>query len=199
MSQNQDTSGTPWWEQELPAIRREQSVYLSARLRAFSADHDDLINEALWALTERLRGRPAAFPVSWFRREPPEDERERSHLHKLAMVILKRRVADLFRKRARHPVMFTLGEHRQDFADPGAPSPERRILCARVLEITRSVLEEAKCEDRDLIALVSADAGLRARLDARERKRLQRIRERLRAEIARHLGDDVMTLLRINL
>jgi hypothetical protein len=199
VNQNQDTYGAPWWEQELPAIRREQSVYLSRRLRALRADHDDLINEALWALAERLRDRSSAFPASWFRREPPEDERERSHLHKLAMVILKRRIADLFRKRAQHPIVFTLGEHRQDVADPHAPSPERRILFAKVLEITRSVLEEAKGEDRDLIALVSADTGLRARLDARERKRLQRIRERLRAEIARHLGDDLTTLLRINL
>lgn len=183
----------------MPAIRHGQSIYLSRRLRVLRADHDDLINDALWALTERLRHRPSAFPESWFRREPPEEERERSHLHKLAMVILKRRVADLFRKRTQRPVVFTLGECQHDLADPNAPSPERRMLFARVLEITRLVLEEAKDEDRDLIALVSADTDLRTRLDARERKRLQRIRERLRAEIARHLGDDVTTLLRINL
>jgi hypothetical protein len=189
----------PWWEQELPAIRHEQSIYLSRHLLAFRADHDDLINEALWALTDRIRRRRSVFPDSWFRCERPEKDDERSYLHKLAMIILRRRIADFFRKCAPAQIMFTVDECLEDLADPDAPSPERRIMLAKILEITRSVLEKAKAEDRDLIALICADTGLRNQLNGRERKRLQRLREKLRVEIARRLGDDVTELLQLTL
>ena len=180
----------------MPAIRHEQSVYLSRRLLALCADHDDLINETLWALTSRLRRCPSTFPASWFQHEPPKEEYERAYLHKLAMVILRRRIADLFRKRARFQLVFTVGEYPQDLADPNAPSLERRILLTKVLEIVRLVLDKVKAEDRELIAIICGDTGLRRPLDERERKRLERIRKKLRDEITRRLGSDVTDLLR---
>lgn len=179
----------------MPTILDEQRVYLLRHLYAFRADHEDLLNEALLTLIKQIRRRSSAFPASWFRRTPPEDAAERAHLHKLAMVILRRRIADLFRKRARLPNLLHAIDER--VPDPNVPSPERQVLLAKVLEVTLTIIDKIKPEDRDLIALISRDDGTRNRLSARERQRLHRVRSKLKDEITRRLGADVADLLRL--
>jgi DNA-directed RNA polymerase specialized sigma24 family protein len=196
LTQSKKTDDVPWWELELPVIRNELGAYLSRRLSAWRADHDDLVSDTLLALTREIRDRSSAYPGSWFQPKPPANEAERSHLHKLAMVILKRRIADLFRKRAPFSNMFVTGEQHPDVADPDVPTPERKVLLARMLEVTLSVLSGMQPADRDLIAFVAGEAGLRKALDARERQRLHRLRAKLRAEILRCLGADAADLLR---
>lgn len=183
----------PWWEKELPIIRQEQRAYLSRRLPAFRADHDDLMNDTLFALSKQIRRHESSFPASWFKDNDLENEAERSHLHKLAMLILRRRIADLFRKRASLHKLSAI-DH-QEVVDVNAPSPERKIMLAKMLEITWSVLDEMKPKDRDLVALVSEDTYFRQSLSPRERQRLHRIRRRLRDEIARRLGVEAADLL----
>lgn len=197
VKQNQSKYGAPWWEQELSTILSEQRVYLLRHLYAFRADHDDLLNEMALALIWQIRNRPSAFPASWFQPDAPENEAERSRLHKLARVILRRRIADLFRKRAKFPNVFASGEGGREVADPNAPSPERQALLAKLLEVTRAILDEISPGDRDLIAFLSSDAGVRDGLSARERQRLHRVRRKLKGEIIRRLGADVAELLRI--
>lgn len=200
MIRSQNTDESPWWELQLPIIRDEQDSYLRQRLPALRADHEDLIGDTLLALTREIRRRPSAWPPSWFQHKPPTNEAERSHLHKLATVILRRRIADLFRKRkhASMPHLPIDEELGQEVADPHAAPPDRKILLARVLEVTSSVLDEMQPEDRDLVALISED-GFRKALNDKERQRLHRIRRKLKDEIARRLGANVADLLRITL
>lgn len=186
----------PCWHKELPAIRKELGAYLSRHLPGLRADHDDLVNDTLLALTREMRDHSSAFPGSWFQPGPPSNEAERSHLHKLTMVILKRRIADLFRGRAPLSNLFVTGEHHPDVADPDVPTPERRVLLARMLGVTLSVLSGMQPEDRDLIAFIAGEAGVRKALDARERQRLHRLRTKLKDEIVRRLGADAADLLR---
>jgi hypothetical protein len=112
------------------------------------------------------------------------------------MVILKRRIADLFRKRAPLLNRVVSSEGAPDIADPDAVRPERRVLLARMLEVTLSVLAKMQPADRDLIAFVTGEADLPKALDANERQRLHRLRMKLREEILGRLGDNAADLLK---
>jgi DNA-directed RNA polymerase specialized sigma24 family protein len=196
LAQSKITRRTPWWESELPAIRKELQAYLASHLPRWRSDHDDLINDTLLALTRELRNHSSAFPASWATPDLPEDEAERSHLHKLTIVILKRRVADLFRKRSRFLHHFVSDENAAEVANPETGPPERKVLLARMVEVTLSVLATMQPEDRDLFAFASGEAGVRKRLDANERQRLHRLRTKLREEILGRLGASAADLLR---
>jgi len=195
VNKRQDRSDIPWWETELPRIRQEQSAYLRRRLPALRADHDDLINDSLFALTREIHRPDSLFPASWVENEGPKNEAERSRLHKLAMLILRRRIADLFRKRSSQQNLFTVDD-QVELVDPHAPSPERKITLAQMLQVMWSVLDEMKPEDRDLVALIYEDADLGKSLGPRERQRLHRIRKRLKREISRRLGVEAADFLR---
>jgi hypothetical protein len=186
----------PWWEFELPLIRKKLDEYLSRRLRAWAEDREDLVSETLLSLTREIRGHPSAFPRSWFKPTTPSEESERSHLHKLAMVVLKRRIADLFRKRAPSLNLLGFGEQRHAPVASEASTPERKVLLARMLEITITALSRMPIDDRDLIGFTVGERGVRKALNARERQRLHRLRLKLRHEIARHLGEEAADLLR---
>jgi hypothetical protein len=89
------------------------------------------------------------------------------------------------------------GKHCEDPPDLDAPPPERRVLLTRMLEVTMAVLADMQPADRDLIAFISGETGLRRALDARERQRLHRLRSKLKSEISRRLGAKAADLLRI--
>jgi DNA-directed RNA polymerase specialized sigma24 family protein len=196
LTQSGITQRTPWWESELPVIRKELNAYLGRHLPGWRTDHDDLINDTLLALTREIRNHSSGFPASWARPELPESEEERSHLHRFTMVILKRRIADLFRKRAPLLNRVVTGEDAPDIADPDAVRPERKVLLARMLEVTLSVLAKMQPADRDLIAFVTGEAGLSKAMDANERQRLRRLRMKLQEEILGRLGANAADLLR---
>lgn len=196
MTQGKITQRTPWWESELPVIRKELAAYLGRHLPGWRTDHDDLINDTLLALTREIRKHCPGFPASWARPERPESEDERSRLHRFTMVILKRRVADLFRKRAPLLNRVLTSEDVSEIADPDAERPERKVLLARMLEVTLSVLAKVQPADRDLIAFVTGEAGLPKALDANERQRLHRLRMKLREEILGRLGANAADLLK---
>jgi DNA-directed RNA polymerase specialized sigma24 family protein len=196
LTQSKITQHTPWWESELPVIRKELEAYLSRHWPRWRADHDDLINDTLLALTREVHAHLSAFPASWASRDFPESEAERSYLHKFTIVILKRRVADLFRKRSRPLQHFVTDENANEVADPRVSPPERKMLLARMVEVTLSVLANMQPEDRDLFAFASGEAAVRRRLDANERQRLHRLRTKLREEILGRLGASAADLLR---
>jgi hypothetical protein len=197
MTQSQTNDERPWWESELPVIRHKLNGYLRWRLPGWSADHEDLLGDALLGLTLRIRQHASSLPQSWFGSAPPQDEDDQLYLYRLAMIILRRRIADLFRRRASLPKSLTTIEGTPDVADKNTAIPERQITLTRVLEVTRAVLDEMPAEDRDLIALVSGEDRFRKALDARERQRLSRARKQLRNAIVQHLGADIADLLRI--
>lgn len=199
MTLNENEENKPWWETELPAIRKELTIYLRGHVPLLRNDHDDLLNDTLLALTEYIRRGSSYVPQSWSNDTRPVRD-ERSHLHKLAIVILKCRIADKFRRPlAQSQSLDTLN----DVSETRAAGPERRLLLKErqvrlkaLLEVVRSALDQLPQEDRDLIALISQDVVPRAALSDRDRKRLSRIRQRLRHHLARRLGSDVADLLK---
>jgi RNA polymerase sigma-70 factor (ECF subfamily) len=197
VTQKQETYLVPWWEAELPEIRRELLSYLRRHLPALTSEHDDLLNDTFLALTKQIQQKSASLPQSWFRHSTPTNESESSHLHKLATVILKRRIADLFRKRASHPTFFPIEDIQHEIPDPHPQASDRGIILSKMLEVVLNVLDEMPSEDRDLVAFVSRNIGLRQGLNARDRQRLHRVRNKLKDEIARHLGAEAVELLRI--
>lgn len=193
MTPDENQTNNSWWETELPAIRDELMAYLRRHLPALSSDHDDLLSETFLSLTEHISRNSSTLPQSWFNNARP-DRDEQSYLHKLATVILKRRIADNFRKRVgiQNQIPPTLMEH---IPDPNSVEQERKVLFARILEVVHLALDEMRPEDRDLVALISQGGSFRASLGERDRQRIHRIRKKLRDEIARKLGSDVADLL----
>jgi hypothetical protein len=196
---NENEENQPWWETELPAIRKELTIYLRSHVPILRNDHDDLLNDTLLALTQYIR-QGSYVPQSWSNDTRPVRD-ERSHLHKLAIVILKCRIADKFRAplARQSQSLDTLN----DVSESKARGPERRLLLKErqvrlegLLAVVRSALDQLSPKDRDLIALISQDVVPRAALSNRDRKRLSRIRQRLRTHIARRLGSDVADLLK---
>ncbi|HSS20664.1 MAG TPA: hypothetical protein VLL54_11365 [Pyrinomonadaceae bacterium] len=186
----------PWWQAEIPTIKNEHLKYVRRHLPALREDHDDLIGDTLLALTNHLNRYSDRLPTSWFRSSAPAKKAEREHLHRLAKVILKRRIADLFRKRASPKWYLPAAEPEEDVADPRVVLPDRQIMVRRLLEATSALLDEMPPEDRDFVELVFSEPGFHRALNPGERKRLQRVREKIKARIIEQLGDNVTELLR---
>ena len=200
MTLNENVENGPWWETELPAVKEKLTVYLRSRVPGLRNDHDDLINDTLLALTQYIQ-QSQWVPQSWSNTKRPVRD-ERYHLHRLAMVILKRRVADRFRGRLvrQNQLLDTLND---DVPDSGAVGPERRLIMKerqvklqKVLAVIDSALDQMPSEDRDLIALTAQGVASRGALSDRERQRLSRIRKRLKTQIARRLGYEIADLLK---
>ena len=184
-----------WWQSELATVRENQIAYLRRHLPALREDHDDLVGDTLLALTRQISEDPSNYPSKWFGAGGPRNKDEKLYLYKLAMVILKRRIADLFRKRHRESQYATDADgDMENVVDTHAKPPDGKILLAKLLKVTLSILDELPVEDRDLIALTT-DKRVHQALNPRDRKRLERIRKKLRNEISRRLGADVQDIL----
>ena len=186
---------TPWWESELPAITRELRAYLDRKLPHLRDYHEDILSETLTSVVQQLQRRPSAFPQSWFTPVPVVTNKDHVHFHRLAMTILMRRIADLFRARASE---WGRRVTDYDFDKQGDQSSlERKVLLKRMLQICVEVLANSSEEDRALLALVGgADQPLQNALKPSERQRLRRLRLRLAQEISLRLGATVSELLR---
>lgn len=193
MAKHPKKSDTPWWETELPLIGNELASYLRRRVPAWRADHDDILNDTLLAVTRQIRIHRSDFPPSWFCSGQPANQDERSRLRKLTMVILQRRIADVFRKRASFPELYG---QLHDEANLVEPTAERRVLLARMLEITLAFLSKLPAADRDLVALVAGPLAPRETLDESERQRLHRLRTKLKNEIVHQLKADALDVLK---
>ncbi len=198
MSPRDEPASTAYWERTLPALARALRESLRRRMPSLAQLHDDLVNDALLGLAERVRTQPALCPVSWLRDEDPEDEVDREHLTRLAHAILRRRAADLFRKRAREWAL------RVDTGDAPAESlgassevsAERRDTAGKLLRVCVGVIAELSDEDRALLLQSAGVAGGEDRaLTDRERQRLRRARQRLHDAVRERLGAEALELL----
>lgn len=191
-----DRKERPWWETQLPQLSAEMRNYLGKRVPTMKGEHDDLVNEALSDLASVIQRRPSMFPGSWSASGPPREE-EQAHLRRLAMRILRRRVSDLFREQARRWARSTDVENLLNVSDPHAPTAERRLMLANALRITLGVLANWSLPDRELFSMGSIGPNRRIKaLTARERHRIRKLREELRAEIVSALGASVTEILR---
>lgn len=189
----------PWWETALPGVERELRDFLARRLPALRSQHDDYVNDALLDLAERVRAREG-LPPAWFGDGHDVDEPARQYFAKLAMTILRRRVADGFRGSAKR-----WAERADDAAlehtASETPDTARAIMVARMLRVCIASLADASDHDRALLASVAGLESPRADtseepLDARDRQRLKRLRQRLATVILERFGEDVASLLR---
>jgi DNA-directed RNA polymerase specialized sigma24 family protein len=187
-------TGIPWWESELPRVVSKLKGYLGKKLPMWRVDHEDLVSETLLALTGEMRGHKTAYPKSWFASSAPKSEDDRAYLSRLALTILRRRIADLFRHRARSTSSISFSE--QTIQPYGTTSQERRALLLEMVRIALSVLANTPPSDRDLLALTSHDARIGRALTAGERQRIHRLRLKLRNEIERKMGSSATALLK---
>jgi hypothetical protein len=185
----------PWWESELPSVTNELRAYLSRRLPRLQDHHEDILNETLTALVEQLQRHPSAFPASWYTPVPATLNEDCSRFHRLAMTILMRRIADLFRARASE-----WGRRVIDYdfdQEPNQTNLEHQTLLRHMLQICVEVLANTPEEDRALLALVAGEERRsQGALNPSERQRLKRLRLKLSEEISRRLGGTVSELLR---
>jgi DNA-directed RNA polymerase specialized sigma24 family protein len=199
VNQTTHSGNGPWWETELPSIRKEQRAYLRRHLPAFSSDHDDLLNDTLLALTEHIQRRRSSLPESWFGYVEPKKEAEQQRLHAVARIILRRRIADFFRKHTHLKNVYPIASYQDKVVDRKTTSTDRKMLLARMLQITWSLLDELSQKDRDLVALISDDPDFPLSLNDTERKRLERLRIKLKKRVARELGAEAADLFRSSL
>jgi DNA-directed RNA polymerase specialized sigma24 family protein len=193
VTSNDEKENRPWWETELPTIKAELTGYLRRHVPALRNDHEDLVSDTLWSLAKYFE-QNSSLPSSWFNDQPPTNE-ERSRFHKLAHVILKRRIADHFRKSLSFPdYVDTL----PDWAyESHAVGHERKVIAARILAVVQSALDRMSAEDRDLIVLISERNASSDALSDRDRKRLHRIRKKLKERIAQKLGPETAALVKV--
>ena len=121
---------------------------------------------------------------------------------RIAISILKRRAADIYRKTAGKWAEQTLpnaGTSESSIAN-GAPSASRHVLLRQMLQVCMAELARASPEDREVIWMVIgiADADSAVMSDA-ERQRLSRLRKRIAAAIQRELGESAKALLAADL
>ena len=182
-----------WWESQLPELRKQLDFYIRKRLPARPADHEDLVSETFLSLCQQIRRRPEAFPKSWFQPVEPASDTDRGYLQQLLIVILRRRIADLFRAETR--TWSISQQNSEEMVEPRLDS-ETQTLFANMLTIVLHVLVDLTESDRDILALVSGTGGAFERtLRPRDRQRLKRLRAKLAQEIKRRLGFEVSDLL----
>jgi DNA-directed RNA polymerase specialized sigma24 family protein len=163
---------------ELPALERSLRTFLRRKLPSRAADHDDLVADTIARLWE-MRNRRDDL------REFPSDAVQ---LRALARVILRHRIADLFRNEAR-----AWAERSAEDVDNVAsnePAQEAQLMIDRMLRIVTRILANGDPKDRELLRMRRGPMG------ASDRKRLERLRTRLSQAIEVELGVDAKRLLR---
>ena len=172
---------------EALAIARDVAArHLRHRQPHLAEDHDDLIQTTLMGV------------ASWLARNPIADLTDdgRAHVSRLTVKILKRRIADLFRSRARAWGRTDLGLLGGDRLPGEGPPPDRRVLLGQVLRETVDFLAGTSPDERDLIGAATGDRdGPPVALSDADRKRLQRTRDRLREHLEERFGLSIAEIL----
>src|SRR5687767_2454574 len=65
LAMSEARAALPWWEAELPRLAEALRAQLRWRMPRLAAHHDDLVNDTLLALSQRLRDGGVAVPPSW--------------------------------------------------------------------------------------------------------------------------------------
>lgn len=176
--------------------------------------HEELVNDALIALTEYIRRGTVDVPASWLGVEPPDDL-DQERFERLGYTILRRRIVDHWRRLGVRRASGDAGgaapvdELPDDSSERGpnlgqASTPPEHLddtlLYARMMRICLRVLETLSAEERDLISFVGGNfLAVETAHEAdgpTERQRLSRARAKLRSAVEAELGESVADLLR---
>jgi DNA-directed RNA polymerase specialized sigma24 family protein len=180
---------SPYWRRATVELRAMLQGDLRRRIPALKSRHEDLVQETLADLSDRIAEGGEGVPSSWLAIETPSDE-DRAHLARLARTILRRRVADLFRARVRgradEPV-----EAEPEAILSRERDADRAAHTAELLRITALAMEALSANDREALLLAAERDGERVegRMPDKDRQRLSRARSRLLAILRERLGD----------
>jgi len=157
---------------------------------------DDLVSATLADVWRYLKRTPqlvgAVSPTTGL------SEHDLDVVTRVAVTILKRRAADLYRvaagKWAEQALSHAGGSERGAVAD--TTSIPRRVLLRRMLQVCVAELARCSPEDREVLGtLIGIAAHDRRGFSDVERQRLSRLRKRLAEAIHRELGEPATALL----
>lgn len=157
-------------DRSVPDVRSYVVGILRRRWPGLEPLHDDLASQTIADLV-------ASYRVNDGIGQTPETQAKRQ-----AAVILKRRIADHFR---RPVVEYTTAEVPDSAVD--APEGEATVQYRKALRSVIRLLDEVSEEDRELLL----GGNVQVSLSARERKRKERLRSRLRRELESELGSSL--------
>lgn len=186
-----------WWQQQLPILRDRLRSFLSRTLSARFADwqdHNDLISETILQLYTQFHNQSEKYPPSWFSSSPPPPE-EQALFYGLATTICKRVVANLFRSSVIKWSQSKIDIDNIDYIpDEEITAAEKRIMLIKMLQICTRMLAQLPPEDAEILAYLIDKRQVS--LDARQRKRLERLRHKLKEEVTSQLGEAIAELLK---
>lgn len=167
----------------LPNIMQQLRRRVARRLPLLASDHEDLVSQTVTDLARWLKTHPETVVPG-----------NVAALERLAARILNRRIADLFRDATRR--WGTVGEEVLEHVPSPTASVERRVLVEKLLRLTAAFIATLDDDERELVMMGSGEADESRALKDVERKRLQRIRERLDNFISERVGAKPADLLR---
>lgn len=178
------------FERSLEQLREELHGYGHARFPQLRNEVDELVNHTLLQLWEYRKGAQSQKRLS-----PLSDGDENASLRRIAFTIFKRRAVDAYRKFAREWAIRSNASSADEEASSSAGA-EQRTLLKQMLRVCIAELANMTAADRGLLAELSESNPRPQPVSARDRQRLRRIRERLKAAISRELGETASKLLR---
>lgn len=179
----------PYWRSAMSELRAMLLLDLRRRIPALRSRHEDIVQEALADLSDRILEGGEGIPSAWLQPETPSLEEDRAHLARLARTILRRRTADLFRARVRgradEPV-----EHESESVASREVASDRVAQTAELLRHTQAAMEALSANDREALLLAAERDGERVegRMPDKDRQRLSRARARLLALVRERVG-----------
>lgn len=180
----------PYWRRAMVELRATLLVDVRRRIPALKTRHEDLVQEALADLADRIAEGGEGVPTSWLVPATPESEDERAHLVRLARTILRRRTADLFRARVRGKADEPVESEPEQIVSRELAS-DRALHTAELLRVTGEVMQLLSPNDREALLLAAERDGERVegRMPDKDRQRLSRARSRLLERLRERLGD----------
>lgn len=184
-----DEAGAPYWRRAMSELRAMLLLDLRRRIPALRTRHEDIVQETLTDLSDRILEGGDAIPSAWIEPGVPALDEDRAHLARLARTILRRRTADLFRARVRgradEPV-----EHESESVASREQGSDQVAQTAELLRHTREAMEELSPNDREALLLAAERDGERVegRMPDKDRQRLSRARARLLALVRERVG-----------
>jgi DNA-directed RNA polymerase specialized sigma24 family protein len=165
------------WEKNLPDVDARLRGFLQRHIPLLGSHHDDLVNDTFEGL------------VLWLRDKPDIAEKD---LLPIATVILKRRIADLFRKRLARlgndsPADDSAVDRGAEVREDIEQTTDMRIISRATLEL----IDALPKSDADLLMLRTTGP-----LNGRDRQRLRRVRQHLSRALEKRLGITVEEILR---
>lgn len=182
-----------WWERALVEFSASAAIQLRKNFPAIKRVHDDLVGEAVLALTALLQKDVSELPPAWYLPATP-DAADSARFFGLANSVLDRRIKDHFRSSYKGWMQSVedLDEHQQPAAD-SAPL-DVALDTLRAARTLLGIIDRLPARDRDLLRDI-ATGNQPSPMNDGDRQRLRRLRIELQQKLTARLGADAMELI----